>query len=161
MGITDSSCRLGNTRDCNSERAHRNVEEAEWISRSFFSCLPWSQVNAIWGLKEVLLFVCERRAWLFSSPAQHIVPGGHYSLASIDAKGQAWLANAPQHISADFGSPPPPAPVNQELMKGNLWHMRFFANTNPWISFQSLDETLNASLPDGGALILKPSIFMI
>lgn len=64
--------------------------------------------------------------WLCSS-SQHIAPSGHRSLASVDGKGQVWLADASLHTSTDFGSPPPQAPVNQELMKGYLRHMRHLA----------------------------------
>lgn len=84
--------------------------------------------------------------WLFSSAEQHIVPSGHHSLAWVDGKGQVWLADASLHISADFGSPPPLAPVNQELMKGNLWHMHHLAHLSTCTSFRGQDDILNASL---------------
>lgn len=70
--------------------------------------------------------------WHFSSAEQHIVPRGHHSLASVDGKGQVWLANASLHISTDFPSPPPLAPVNQELMKGILWHMRHLTHKSSY-----------------------------
>lgn len=69
------------------------------------------------------------RCWLCSS-SQHIAPSGHRSLASVDGKGQVWLADASLHTSTDFGSPPPQAPVNQELMKGYLRHMRHLARVS-------------------------------
>lgn len=66
--------------------------------------------------------------WLFSISEQHNATSSYHSLVSVDGKGQVWLAEASLHISADFGSPPPPAPANQELMKGNLCHL---ANVSP------------------------------
>lgn len=65
--------------------------------------------------------------WLNS----RIAPSGHHSLACVDGKGQVWLANASLHISADFLAPHHHRlPVNQELMKGKLWHMCHLARSH-------------------------------
>ncbi len=83
--------------------------------------------------------------WHFSSAEQHKVPSGHHSLASVDSKGQVWLANASLHITADFRPPPPLAPVNQELMKGILWHMRHLTHMSLRTSFSGQYDILNTS----------------
>lgn len=77
-------------------------------------------------------------SWLFSSTEQHIVPGGHHSLACVDGKDQVWLGNSSLHIKCWFWRPPLLlVPINQERVIVNLqhvYHLRTFFLGPGWHS---------------------------